>query len=71
MNILTFDVEEWYLEKILHGGRTFRYQQFDETFCKVLDELDKHGIKATFFCLQANRPFCKGRSIQRNENMII
>ena len=51
MNILTFDIEEWYLEKILHGGRTFRYQQFDETFGKVLDELDKQGIKATFFCL--------------------
>ena len=51
MNILTFDIEEWYLEKILHGGRAFRYQQFDEAFSKVLDELDKHGIKATFFCL--------------------
>lgn len=51
MNILTFDIEEWYLEKILHGGRAFRYQQFDETFCKVLDELDKKGIKATFFCV--------------------
>ena len=40
MNILTFDVEEWYLEKILHDGRAFRYQQFDEAFAKVLDELD-------------------------------
>lgn len=51
MNILTFDIEEWYLEKILHGGRAFRYQQFDETFAKVLDELDAYGIKATFFCV--------------------
>lgn len=51
MNILTFDIEEWYLEKILHNGRAFRYQQFDETFAKVLDELDKRGIKATFFCV--------------------
>lgn len=51
MNILTFDIEEWYLEKILHNGRTFRYQQFDETFAKVLDELEKLGIKATFFCI--------------------
>lgn len=51
MNILTFDTEEWYLEKILHGGRTFRYQQFDKIFAKVLDELDRFGIKATFFCL--------------------
>ena len=51
MNILTFDIEEWYLEKILHGGRAFRYQQFDDTFAKVLDELEKRGIKATFFCV--------------------
>lgn len=51
MNILTFDLEEWYLEKILHNGRAFRYQQFDETFAKVLNELDKLGIKATFFCV--------------------
>ena len=51
MNILTFDVEEWYLEKILHDGRAFRYQQFDEAFAKVLDELDRLNIKATCFCL--------------------
>lgn len=51
MNILTFDTEEWYLEKILHGGRTVRYQQFDKTFAKVLDELDRFSIKATFFCV--------------------
>lgn len=51
MNILSFDIEEWYLEKILHGGRAFRYQQFDDTFAKVLDELDRRGIKATFFCV--------------------
>lgn len=51
MNIISFDIEEWYLEKILHGGRAFRYQQFDDTFAKVLDELDRRGIKATFFCV--------------------
>ena len=51
MNILTFDIEEWYLEKILHDGRAFRYQQFDEAFAKVLDELDRLNIKATCFCL--------------------
>ncbi len=51
MNILTFDIEEWYLETILHGGRAFRFKQFDDTFSKVFDELDRHGIKATFFCV--------------------
>ena len=51
MNILTFDIEEWYLEKELHGGRDFRYRQFDETFSMLMDELDRLGIKATFFCV--------------------
>lgn len=51
MNILSFDIEEWYLEKVLHGGREFRYKQFDDTFAQVLDLLDEHGIKATFFCV--------------------
>lgn len=51
MNILTFDIEEWYLEKLLHGGREFRYQQLDKAFEKVLDELERHGVKATFFCV--------------------
>lgn len=51
MNILTFDVEEWYLEKILHGGRDEKYRQYDEVFGLLMDELDKSGIKATFFCV--------------------
>lgn len=51
MNILTFDIEEWYIEKAFQGGRKFRYQQFDEVFGKVMDELDRLGIKATFFCV--------------------
>lgn len=51
MNILSFDIEEWYLEQILHGGRSFRYKQFDETLTRVLEELDSLGIKATFFCV--------------------
>ena len=51
MNILTFDVEEWYMEKILRGGREFKYRQFDETFAHLIDNLDKLGLKATFFCV--------------------
>lgn len=51
MNILTFDVEEWYLEKTLRGGNVLKYQQLDELFNKLLDELDRFGIKATFFCV--------------------
>jgi polysaccharide deacetylase family protein (PEP-CTERM system associated) len=51
MNILTFDIEEWYTEKAFHGGRAARYQLFDETLDKVLLELNKLNIKATFFCV--------------------
>lgn len=51
MKILTFDIEEWYLEKNLHGGRPFKYQSYNETFCRLMDELDRLGIKATFFCV--------------------
>ncbi|MGP1537991.1 polysaccharide deacetylase family protein [Bacteroides heparinolyticus] len=51
MNILSFDIEEWYLEKILHGGRSYKYKQFDETLIRVLDNLERLGIKATFFCV--------------------
>ena len=51
MNILTFDIEEWYLEKVLHGGRSMKYQQYDDMFAQLLDELDAHGMKATFFCV--------------------
>jgi polysaccharide deacetylase family protein (PEP-CTERM system associated) len=51
MNILTFDIEEWYLEEVLYGGRNFRYKQFDKTFKDLIDELDRLSIKATFFCV--------------------
>lgn len=51
MNILTFDIEEWYVEKAFRGGRFFKYQEFDNTLAKVLDELDRHNIKGTFFCV--------------------
>lgn len=51
MNILTFDIEEWYIEKAFRGGREFRYREFDDTLAKVLDELDRLGIKGTFFCV--------------------
>lgn len=51
MNILTFDTEEWYLERVLFGGREFKYQQYNEAFSKLMDDLDRLNIKATFFCL--------------------
>ncbi len=51
MNILTFDTEEWFIEKRNHGGREFRYKEFDVYLKKVLDLLDEKSLKATFFCL--------------------
>lgn len=50
MNILTFDIEEWYLESV-KLNRLERYKQLDETFARVLDDLDRHGMKGTFFCV--------------------
>lgn len=51
MNIISFDTEEWYLERILFGGREFKYQQYNEAFSRLMDDLDRFSIKATFFCL--------------------
>ncbi|MEO3253208.1 polysaccharide deacetylase family protein [Parabacteroides distasonis] len=51
MNILTFDTEEWYIEKHFKGGRKENYRQFDELLEWILDSLEKNNIKATFFCV--------------------
>ena len=51
MNILTFDIEEWYLEKHFFGDRQQRYDIFDRYLHSILDLLDECGTKATFFCI--------------------
>ena len=51
MKVLTYDTEEWYLEKTLHGGRKEKYAEFDNYLYRILDKLDEKGVKATFFCL--------------------
>lgn len=51
MNILTFDIEEWYIEKKFSGGRREKYQEFDKYLKLILDKLDETNTKATFFCL--------------------
>ncbi|MDD3138095.1 MAG: polysaccharide deacetylase family protein [Lachnospiraceae bacterium] len=51
MNIISFDTEEWFLEKKNHGGRDFKYKEFDIYLGKILDQLDANNMKATFFCL--------------------
>lgn len=51
MNILTFDIEEWYIEKVFHGGRSSSYKQFDKYLNSILDLLDECHLSATFFCV--------------------
>lgn len=51
MRILSFDIEEWYIEKKFNGGHRERYQEFDFHLKSILDILDETSTKATFFCL--------------------
>lgn len=50
-NILTFDIEEWSIEKEFGGGRKERYAEFDRLLDSILGILAERNIKATFFCL--------------------
>lgn len=51
MNILSFDIEEWYIERKFNGGRKDRYELFDSYLYNILDCLDALQMKATFFCV--------------------
>lgn len=51
MNVLTFDIEEWFIEKVYYTARRTKYAEFDCILEKILDTLDDQDIKATFFCL--------------------
>ena len=51
MNILTFDIEEWYIEKAFKGDRFERYAKFDAYLDSLLKLLEETSKKATFFCV--------------------
>lgn len=51
MNFLTFDIEEWVIEKDHHGNRREKYAEFDRILDHLLEELYVHKQSATFFCL--------------------
>lgn len=51
MNILTFDIEEWYQEKMYFGNHKEKYKAFDYYLERLLSKLDERGVKSTFFCL--------------------
>ena len=46
MNILTFDIEEWYDYRRLE-----KCAEFDRYLDAILEKLDERSIKATFFCV--------------------
>lgn len=50
MNLLTFDIEEWYIEQ-QRNGRTEKYLEFDRYLESILNKLDERKLKATFFCV--------------------
>lgn len=50
MNILTFDIEEWYLEQ-QRLGRVDKYAEYNVYLEQILDKLDERQLKATFFCV--------------------
>lgn len=51
MNILSFDIEEWYIEHEYFGSRSHKYQEYDKYLMSLLDVLDARRIKATFMCV--------------------
>ena len=51
MIIITFDIEEWYLEKTYFGAHSDNFKKYDYYLDQILDKLDERGLKATFFCV--------------------
>ena len=51
MNILTFDIEEWYLEKAYYGANISKYSEYDRLLDELLEKLDSNKLKGTFFCV--------------------
>lgn len=51
MNIISFDTEEWYIEKHFKGARKEKYRQYDEILDWILATMEEKQLKATFFCV--------------------
>ena len=56
MNILTFDIEEWFVWEELCRFSPQRRKEYDDTLSRLLDLLDARGTKATFFCVGGLAP---------------
>lgn len=50
MILLTFDIEEWYLNHEKNGPKE-RYAEYDRYLEAILNKLDELKLKATFFCV--------------------
>ena len=51
MKILSFDIEEWYLEKTCFGDHAEKYDTYDYYLNHILDKLGRLQLKGTFFCV--------------------
>ena len=51
MNVLTYDIEEWFVEDILYGNCKEKYVEYDRYLDNILLLLERQGVKATFFCV--------------------
>lgn len=51
MNLLTFDIEEWFLDYSKGLGTKAKNDRYDNYLHQILDALDRKHIKATFFCV--------------------
>lgn len=53
MNILTFDIEDWYNCDFISGDFDWKRHEVRiyDGVRRILDELDKRNLKGTFFCL--------------------
>lgn len=51
MKIISFDIEEWFIEKEFGGNRRDKYAEYDLFLDKILEMLHATSKKATFFCV--------------------
>ena len=51
MNIITFDIEEWYLEKAYFGAKESKYAEYNRLLDEILAKLQEVELKGTFFCV--------------------
>ena len=51
MNLITFDIEEWFLDYSKGLGTKEKNDRYVNYLNQILDALDRNRIKATFFCV--------------------